>query len=103
VNLTVPEKASFTVQAETTRGDLENDFSLPTQSNENRRILGGIVGKGGSVIRINTSDGDIALKKADLAPLPPVPPTPSITLDNSIPKIDIKGDDGSSVYIGKDG
>jgi DUF4097 and DUF4098 domain-containing protein YvlB len=101
VNLTVPTKAAFTVQAQTTNGDIQNDFNLPTQESNSRKNFVGTVGKGGSVIRINTSDGDIALKKADLAPLPPAPPRAPITPEP--PKVDITGDDGSSVYIGKDG
>jgi DUF4097 and DUF4098 domain-containing protein YvlB len=104
VNLTVPEKATFTVQAQTTNGDIANDFNLPTQESNSRKNFVGTVGKGGSVIRINTSDGDIALKKANLAPLPPAPPRPPITPEPpESPKVDITGDDGSSVYIGKDG
>ena len=74
VTVTVPEQASFTVQAQTRNGDAENDFSLPTQESNNRKNFGGTVGKGGSLIRINTSEGDIALRKANLPPLPPLPP-----------------------------
>jgi len=95
VNVTVPEEAHFTVQAETTNGDVENDFSIPTQDNDNRKTFGGTVGKGGSLIRITTSQGDIALKKASVAPLPPMPPPP--------PPLSIHGPDGSSVIIGKNG
>ena len=95
VNVTVPEQATFTVQAETTNGDVENDFSIPTQDNDNRKTFGGTVGKGGSLIRITTSQGDIALKKASVAPLPPAPPPP--------PPLSIHGSDGSSVIIGKNG
>ena len=95
VNVTVPEQANFTVQAETTNGDVENDFSIPTQDNDNRKNFGGTVGKGGSLIRITTSQGDIALKKASVAPLPPLPPPP--------PPLSIRGSDGSHVIIGKNG
>jgi DUF4097 and DUF4098 domain-containing protein YvlB len=95
VNVTVHEQASFTVQAETTNGDVENDFSIPTQDNDNRKNFGGTVGKGGSLIRITTSQGDIALKKASVAPLPPAPPPP--------PPLSIRGSDGSTVVIGKNG
>ena len=91
----MPEQSSFTVQAETTNGDVENDFSIPTQDNDNRKNFGGTVGKGGSLIRITTSQGDIALKKASVAPLPPLPPPP--------PPLSIRGSDGSHVIIGKNG
>jgi DUF4097 and DUF4098 domain-containing protein YvlB len=94
VNLTLPEGAAFTVQAETVNGDLENDFSLQPQENDNsnRRSFNATVGKGGPLLRINTSQGDIALKKASINPLPPTPPAP--------PRI--HGGDGS-VIIGKEG
>jgi DUF4097 and DUF4098 domain-containing protein YvlB len=95
VSVTVPEQAAFTVQAQTRNGDAENDFSLPTQEENNRKNFGGTVGKGGSLIRINTSEGDIALRKANLAPLPPLPPMP--------PPISITSPDGSSVIVNKDG
>ena len=101
VNLSLPKQAAFTVQAETTDGDIENDFSIPTQESKNKKNFVGTVGKGGSVIRINTSEGDISLKKADLAPLPPPPPKPPISMDS--PGVDIKDEDGSQIYVGKDG
>ncbi|WP_051978996.1 DUF4097 family beta strand repeat-containing protein [Edaphobacter aggregans] len=96
VNLTLPEQAGFTVQAETTNGDLENDFSLSEHGSDdsNRKSFNGVVGKGGPLVRVTTSQGDIALKKASVAPLPPAPPPP--------PKISIRTDDGS-VIIGKEG
>jgi DUF4097 and DUF4098 domain-containing protein YvlB len=94
VNVTVPEQTGFTVQAETTNGDVENDFSLPVQENDNRKTFGGAVGKGGALLHITTSQGDIALKKASVAPLPPTPPQPPLS---------IRGSDGSKVIIGKNG
>jgi DUF4097 and DUF4098 domain-containing protein YvlB len=95
VSVTLPEQAAFTVQAQTRNGDAENDFSLPTQEDNNRKNFGGTVGKGGSLIRISTSEGDIALRKANLPPLPPLPPMP--------PPISIKSPDGSSVIVNKSG
>ncbi len=59
------------------------------------RNFGGIVGKGGPTVRITTTQGDIALKKDAVAPLPPLPPLP--------PPISIHGSDGSSVVIGNGG
>ena len=95
INVTVPEQAGFTVQAETTNGDLENDFSLPTEGNDNRKNFGGTVGKGGSLIRLTTTQADVSLKKASVAPLPPAPPPP--------PPLSIRDSGGASVIIGKDG
>ncbi|WP_263383127.1 DUF4097 family beta strand repeat-containing protein [Granulicella arctica] len=101
VSLTLPDHANFVVNAETSDGDVENDFSLPSQENESRKILNGTIGKGGSLIRINTSQGDVSLKKASIAPLPIAPPRPPVA--PAAPQINIKDEDGSSVYVGKDG
>ncbi|MBS1800527.1 MAG: DUF4097 family beta strand repeat protein [Acidobacteria bacterium] len=97
VSLMLPEQAGFTVQAETTNGDLENDFDLAQTGGDdsNHKSYSGTVGKGGPLVRITTSQGDINLKKASIAPLPPAPPPP--------PRISINGDNGASVYVGKDG
>lgn len=95
VGVTVPEGAGFTVDASTTNGDLDNEFSLPVQGSSSHRSLNGKVGRGNSVIRIVTSQGDISLKKADVAPLPPKPPSP--------PKISIVNGEGSSVVVGDNG
>jgi DUF4097 and DUF4098 domain-containing protein YvlB len=96
VDLTVPKQADFTVQANTTNGDVENDFSLPEEGDEDtHKSFSGTVGKGGPTLRITTSQGDISLKKASIAPLPPKPPAP--------PPLSIRNEDGSSVIINKDG
>jgi DUF4097 and DUF4098 domain-containing protein YvlB len=94
-SVNVPEQAGFTVQAETTNGDAENDFSIPVQESDNRKSFGGVVGKEGPTVRITTTQGDIALKRASVAPLPPLPPLP--------PPISIHGPFGNNVVIGKDG
>ncbi len=101
VTMTLPEQASFTVQAQTNNGDVDNDFSLPDSGDDNHKTLTGTVGKGGSLIRITTSEGDISLKKASIHPLPPVPPR--APLPPGAPAVSINGSDGSSVYVGKDG
>ena len=100
VTLTLPERADFAVSAETNDGDVENDFSLPAQQNDNHKTLNGTVGKGGSLIRINTSQGDVAVRKASIAALSPQPPSPPVP---PVPAVSINGGDGSSVYVGKDG
>jgi DUF4097 and DUF4098 domain-containing protein YvlB len=99
VNLTVPEHANFVVQAATTNGDIENDYSLPTEENHSHKSFGGTVGTGGSLIRINTSEGDIALKKANLQPLAPLPPAPPLPPR----QISIMGPSGEGVTVTKDG
>jgi DUF4097 and DUF4098 domain-containing protein YvlB len=99
INLTVPDQATFTVQAQTTNGDLNNEFSLPTEGTDTHKNFGGTVGKGGPLFRLTTSEGDINLKKASIAPIPlappppPAPPTP----------LSIHDSDGNSIIIGKNG
>lgn len=74
VNVTAPSDAGFVVQAETTNGEVANEFSLPSGGGENHPSMSGTVNKGGPLVRVNTSQGDISLKKGSIAPLPPVPP-----------------------------
>lgn len=76
VSVTVPNEAGFVVQAETTNGDLQNEFSLPGGGGENHPSISGRVNSGGPLVRIKTSQGDISLKKGTIAPLPPPPPAP---------------------------
>jgi DUF4097 and DUF4098 domain-containing protein YvlB len=78
VDLTLPEQSSFSYQFDATNGDIESDFSeinVPEGGMEKKNISG-TVGKGGSTLRVTTSQGDIALKKASIQPLPPMPPAP---------------------------
>jgi DUF4097 and DUF4098 domain-containing protein YvlB len=98
VELTLPEKASFTVQADTSNGDLENDFGLQPQGSDgsNHKSYNGTVGKGGPLIRISTSQQDIAIKKASIAPMPPSPPKPPAP-------ISLHDENGASVEIGRNG
>jgi hypothetical protein len=76
VTLTVPEHSSFSVDAETTNGELDNDFSLPTQGSDTHKNFTGTIGTSGPTLRITTSQGDVALKKSAILPLPPTPPEP---------------------------
>ncbi len=76
VNVTAPSDAGFMVQAETANGEVENEFALPSGGGENHPTLSGTVNRGGPLVRVTTSQGDISLKKASIAPLPPPPPEP---------------------------
>jgi hypothetical protein len=100
VSMSVPEQASFTVQARTNNGDVENDFSLPSQESDSQKNFSGTIGKGGALIRINTTEGDIALRKASLQPLPTLPPMPPMP---STPSVSIHGPEGGSVIVTKNG
>jgi DUF4097 and DUF4098 domain-containing protein YvlB len=82
VDVGVPEKAGFVVQASTRHGEVENDFSLEKQGNEDSPNLNGTVGHGGPLVRIDTTDGDVTLRKSAVDPLPAViaPLAPKITV-----------------------
>lgn len=76
ITLTVPEHSNFSVDAQTTDGDLDNDFSISNQGTDTHKNFTGTIGKGGPTVRLTTSHGDIALKKTSVMPLPPTPPAP---------------------------
>ena len=76
VDLTLPDNAGFVLQANTTDGDLENDFSLPIRDNDDRKSVQGTVGPSGPSIRVSTTQGDISLKRGSSSPLSPQPPSP---------------------------
>jgi DUF4097 and DUF4098 domain-containing protein YvlB len=71
VNVTVPPKAAFTVDAKTSNGDFNTDFPLSASGSEQSKTLTGTVGKGGPLLRIVTTNGDLSIHKGDLKPLPP--------------------------------
>jgi hypothetical protein len=78
VSVTVPEQSGFAYQFDATNGDIQSDFPEIKNSDEDnhKNIVSGIIGKGGPLLRVTTSQGDISLKKASLMPLPPMPPAP---------------------------
>ncbi|HTV08825.1 MAG TPA: DUF4097 family beta strand repeat-containing protein [Candidatus Aquilonibacter sp.] len=76
VDLGLPEHAGFVLNAQTRNGELENDFGLQSQSQDESHWLTGTVDRGGPQVRIETSDGDVTVRKSVAAPLPPTPPAP---------------------------
>ena len=80
VSVTLPDEAGFTVRADTTDADIQNDFGLPILNQDNRKSLTGTVGKGSATVRIVTTQEGISVKRANIQALPPLPPlTPAIT------------------------
>jgi hypothetical protein len=78
VNITVPERSNFNYQFDATNGDIQTDFAtiqIP-EGGLQKKDVSGIVGTGGPLLRVTTSQGDVSLKKASLMPLPPMPPAP---------------------------
>jgi DUF4097 and DUF4098 domain-containing protein YvlB len=78
VSVTVPEQSNFTYQFDATNGDIESDFPQVKSSEQDNRknTVSGMIGKGGPLLRVTTSQGDVSLKKASIMPLPPTPPMP---------------------------
>jgi DUF4097 and DUF4098 domain-containing protein YvlB len=76
VKLVLPEHAGFTVQADTSNGDVYTDFPLSTSGSESHKNINGTVGAGGPMVHITTSNGDISVDKGTVLPLPPLPPAP---------------------------
>jgi hypothetical protein len=78
VSVTVPEQSNFAYQFDATNGDIESDFPQVKSNSEDSRknTVNGTIGKGGPLLRITTSQGDVSLKKASILPLPPMPPMP---------------------------
>jgi DUF4097 and DUF4098 domain-containing protein YvlB len=78
VAVTVPEQSGFAYQFDATNGDIQSDFPEIKNSEEDshKNIVSGTIGKGGPLLRITTSQGDVSIKKASLMPLPPAPPAP---------------------------
>jgi Putative adhesin len=82
INMGVPPEAGFTVEANTSNGDISSDFDLTKSGGDSSHVLTGQVGKGGPKITLASDQGDIHLSKAEafpaLPPLPPLPPLPGI-------------------------
>jgi DUF4097 and DUF4098 domain-containing protein YvlB len=76
VDVGVPPGSSFTLNAQTRNGDMENDFGLTAQDQDEMHTLHGNVGSGGAKINIVTSDGDVTVRKSSVVPVPPAPPAP---------------------------
>jgi hypothetical protein len=76
VKLILPEHAGFSVQANTTNGEIYTDFPLPTSGSESHKNISGTAGAGGPMVHITTTNGDLSIDKGTVAPLPPLPPAP---------------------------
>ncbi len=78
VAVTVPEQSNFAYQFDATNGDIQSDFPDIKNSDQDnhKNVVSGTIGKGGPLLRVTTSQGDVSLKKASLLPLPPIPPMP---------------------------
>ncbi len=86
VDLGLPEHGGFVLDAQTRNGDLENDFGLEPQGEGDTHRLSGKVGVGGPQIRVETTDGDVTIRKAVATPVPPtLPPAPKVSVPPPAP------------------
>jgi len=76
VELTLPPNASATVNGQTHNGDIVTDYGLTVSGEENKTVSGQI-GGGAAHIVLNTSNGDLRIKKGSAFPTaPPAVPNP---------------------------
>jgi DUF4097 and DUF4098 domain-containing protein YvlB len=73
----MPERAGFVVQAGTTNGDIDSDLELTPWGTGSDKSISGTVGAGGPRLSMTTSNGDLSIHKADVAPLPAAAPAPA--------------------------
>jgi DUF4097 and DUF4098 domain-containing protein YvlB len=78
IELTLPPNASATVDGRTHNGDIVTDFGL-TVSGEEDKSVSGRIGSGSAKIYLNTSNGDVHIKKGPAFPSAPVVPNPPAT------------------------
>lgn len=88
VDLGLPEHGGFVLDAKTRNGNLENDFGLESQGEGDSRWLSGKVGAGGAQVRVETTDGDVTIRKAVATPVPPtLPPSPKVSPVPPVPAL----------------
>lgn len=78
VQISVPDKAGFRIDARTRGGEIQSDFpELKVNNDEHEAKANGSVGNGASHIVINNEHEGIEIRKASATPpAPPVPPAP---------------------------
>jgi DUF4097 and DUF4098 domain-containing protein YvlB len=84
VEVTLPPNASGTVDGRTHNGDIVTEFSLNVSGDEDKTVAGKI-GTGGSKIVLNTSNGDVRIKKGPA--FPPTPPVPNVAAAPGAPEV----------------
>ena len=63
IELVLPPASDFELQIDTVNGDIQSAFELSKYAVYTRNKLQGIVGKGGSSLKVSSMSGDILLKK----------------------------------------
>jgi hypothetical protein len=94
VQLSLPERTGFRVDARTRDGEIQSDFpELKVNNGEHESKANGNVGNGAAHIVINNEHDNIEIRKASTTapPVPPSPPTPGKALP--APKGDVQPTD----------
>jgi hypothetical protein len=79
IQIYLPDKANFQVDARTHDGDVQTDFSeLKTSNSDEQGTATGTIGSGGPKLVLNNEHGGIEIRKGSSAPAPtPEPPHPA--------------------------
>jgi hypothetical protein len=79
IQLSLPDKAGFRLDARTHEGEIQSDFpELKVSNDEHEAKASGSVGNGSSHIVLNNEHEGIAIRKASSQPpRPPEPPNPA--------------------------
>jgi hypothetical protein len=64
VNLVLPAKTSFQINARAEKGEIHTDFNLNTNTQRGDSTATGQVGSGGPKIQINSQHGDVSIRKS---------------------------------------
>jgi len=76
VQIYLPDKAAFQLDARARDGEIESDFSeLKISSTDEQATANGTVGGGGPHIVVNNEHGTIEVRRSTTPPEPPTPPT----------------------------
>jgi DUF4097 and DUF4098 domain-containing protein YvlB len=98
IKVILPEHAGFSVQADTTNGDIDTDLPLSTAATQQdasrgkpgrdgHKTLNGTVGTGGPLVHIATINGDISIHKGAVAAIPlTLPARAKLTLTPPTPQ-----------------
>ena len=64
INISLPEKGGFQVDAESDGGEIQSDFGVSINNDRNNATATGTVGKGGPQIRLKTNRGTIQIHRS---------------------------------------